>query len=76
MTKEQLAHEIIRLKELQKELREEIKEYKQQLIKEQGAGLFALSKEYKDKLVERFQWQLQRNSWLLKKIIFEIKRMD
>jgi hypothetical protein len=67
-----LESEVVRLRTLQKNLKRDIAKYKR--IVEFGTLKRGLTEDEKDRLLENFYIRLQRNSWILKKIIFEIKR--
>lgn len=71
-TEEEIAHEMVKLRELQKKLKEDINKYKQQLMKDTGE----ISEEDMDKIVEKFQHRVQTNAWILKKIVYGINRME
>ena len=70
-----LVVEISRLKDLQKRLREDIARYKRVLYSGQIEHRRGLSEKEKEELVNNFHYRLKRNSWILKKIIFQIRQM-
>jgi hypothetical protein len=73
---EALANEMVRLRNLQRKLKDDIQKYRQLVDIEENEEKRILSETEKDKLIENFQVRLQRNSWILKKIIFQIKQLS
>jgi len=71
---ENLAGEMMRLKELQRTLKRDINKYKKAVNIESFSGKRKLTEEEREKLLANFNGRLQRNSWILKKILFQIKR--
>jgi len=70
----QLESEVIRLRDLQKNLKRDITKYKRIVEVSDSSSKRGLTEDEKDQLLKNFYVRLQRNSWILKKIIFEIKR--
>ena len=69
-----LANEMIRLRDLQKKLKGDIHKYKSAVKLSPSSGKIGISTEDREKLLDNFNSRLQQNSWILKKIIFQIKK--
>lgn len=73
---ENIANEMIRLRNLQKKLKSDIARYKRVIDEGPFPGKRELTDKERDQLVENFQDRLKRNSWILKKIVYQIKQLQ